>query len=188
MKKKVTRIFIIALALICVLSCIHITVDAKLHQQERTTYVTSLCSALTGVSKNIKNVIISTDGIVDESMIGIKIYMDLLVEKFKIANDNSYSFSYSVLLCEYPFFLDSIDGYLAITSARDRFIDIFERYLVSSQVSHSDSTFLQRFGTAIDTFISGLQNVDGSLNRKVTNTAYYSEKHNEFISTIKKLY
>jgi len=51
----------VALALICVLSCIHITVDAKLHQQERTTYVTSLCSALTGVSKNIKNVSICSE-------------------------------------------------------------------------------------------------------------------------------
>jgi len=187
MKKTTLRNISIVLALICVISGIQIAVDAKIHRQERKIYITSLCNAATGVSLNIKEALKNIDDTLDESMIGIRVYMDMLTKHFMVANNSSYSYNYNILFWEKSFFLDSIEGYLAITSARDKYTDIFERHFSGSQKSSSDHVFLQGLQVALNNLCGRLLNEDKSLNKKAINSVYYSESLSEFISAIKQL-
>jgi hypothetical protein len=114
---------------------------------------------------------------------GVKGYMDMLVEEFKVAEYYSYSYRYNILVWKNSFLNGINNGYITMLHIRDKVTDILDR-LVAGAPEAGDYAYLNRLDSSLNLLLGSLQNEDGSINRKSINKDYATKRINEFLEAI----
>jgi len=182
MKKRLWNILTILLLLICILESVQIIADVRLYNKSTTHFVTELCQAANAVSINLTDALGASDDRFNAGIGSTRIYLEQLANHFLITD---YSLRYNVLWIQHGF-LDGLqsNGYIATTFIQDKFEKIYQKHINGYDLDEFDFTYLAELVTALDTLCKSLQNEDGSLNQKATQSAYFVEQFNKFTTAV----
>ena len=183
MKEQTYKVSIILLLLICILAFIQIGGAINLYIKSKTHFVESLSIIAYSVSANLEYVLLRSDETFDAAIGGTRIYLAHLADYFRIPNtDNELSYN---VLWKKRHFLEGIgSAYMATTSIQDKFEKIYQRHINGDELDEADFNYLSELKAALDELWQSLRHEDGSLKPRATESAYFVEQVNKFISAM----
>jgi hypothetical protein len=152
-------------------------------REGRTLFVESLSASVNGVSANLADVFANEAATFQFSVNGVRVYLDMLTDEFKMAQSYSYSFRYNILLWKYSYLGGVQNGYIKMLHVQDKVAEILDR-LIAGAPEATDYPYLNVFKSSLDELLASLQNEDGSVNKKALDRDYLTSRINEFLRDI----
>jgi hypothetical protein len=184
MKQALTKALVAVLALICMLSCIHIVVDAGQQRRARILLVEKIIADADGVWMNLDEVFKNSPDTAIQSVSGARRYYSSFVELIWSFTNLNDAYGQNILFWRHEFLewgrLDYAP-YMTLSHVQDRYTLVWEKYDSGEAFSAADYAFLQRLSTAFKELSGALRNPDGSINKKTANSGYFTDAMYTFV-------